>query len=228
MPRLKIAGNTRKKKKCNPSRSFPCGYSCQAIGRNCKNRLKGQAQTSQEWLELTAKRLEKVKGYLEKRKSRVVGSAAMDKRKRGSAKKGLRYLQDTTTNDFARTHKGVIAIADAIDNNNGIVDTGLLDNGKRGFTPGSAVKYGKIKVLRLNKPSKSNPYGTATVIHPSDGSERIFHLIQLADGVRDEINRKTANKQGSLRALTSQFSEKRTCLIISFSGIKPAKLKVPC
>lgn len=67
MPRLKAAKNTQQKKKC--TKGFPCGYSCQPQGRNCRKPLEGQAATYHDWLknkaiaeakELTAKNADSI------------------------------------------------------------------------------------------------------------------------------------------------------------------------
>lgn len=49
----------RKTRNCNPSISYPCGNSCITQKYNCRKKLKGQAGTYADWLEIQALKLPK-------------------------------------------------------------------------------------------------------------------------------------------------------------------------
>lgn len=57
-----------KKKTC--VKGYPCGYSCQSKTRSCRNPLKKQGATYQEYLKIQSERLAKVEEYLDQRKRR--------------------------------------------------------------------------------------------------------------------------------------------------------------
>lgn len=76
MPRLKLAGNTKKYKRCK--KGFPCGYSCQPKERTCRNPLKRQAKTYQEYLKTQTEKLERLTPKIEARRQREALRKAND------------------------------------------------------------------------------------------------------------------------------------------------------
>lgn len=124
------------------------------------------------------------------------GGKVAVKAKTPKQKAGAKYLEDPSTNQWMKNHEGLKAIAKAIDENDGVIDTGT----RSGFggeylsdtAPQDATKVGVVKVHKLNKPSKAHPYGSATVtikIYEEDGKQNI-DLPGLADGVKHELKKK--------------------------------------
>ena len=140
------------------------------------------------------------------------GSAA-----RPTTTKGAEFLAGPgNIPDSMRKHEGVKAIAQAIDFNGGVIDTGSHD--AKTWKSGS-LRSGKVRVVKLNKASKENKYGSATVeidYGGEDGKQRRnVGLPTLADGVRQSQKEKLGDSgPGKVRSigtpLTSQGSAEST------------------
>lgn len=124
-----------------------------------------------------------------------VRRSAMDRAARSAAPKSsnsTRLSRPTTTKgaEFVAkhvpkwlNHEGMKEIARAID-----FDGGVIDTGNKGLS-GDMYSVGKVQIVNLNAPSKSNKYGSATVKFNEGGKERTQNvdLPSLAAGVKSVV-----------------------------------------
>lgn len=202
-----VANKSKSRRQCVKPTAYNCGKSCININKTCKvNPKDANSSMRRKRLKAIAEEFKKSQkitsgggGSISELKPEPVKLLTENKLTPkppeeppfSEKKAGAKYLEDPSTNQFMRRHKGVIEITRAIDENNGVVDTGLREDGSRGSTPSGAIKWGEVKVLKLNKPGKQTPMGTASVIDPF-GKRSVIDLSVLADGVKEELIRKSS------------------------------------
>ncbi len=97
-------------------------------------------------------------------------------------KPGAKFLAESGLSDRILERDGMKAIANALDTNTKL-DTGSSDIGQRGS---GSTHLGELQVIRLNKPSKQYPSGSASV-EDSGGERRILDMGRLIDGVERQM-----------------------------------------
>jgi len=128
---------------------------------------------------------------------------------------GAKFLESLGSDNWMRDHEGIKEIARAIDENNGVVDTGIRE---RGEALHAGLRVGEVKVYKVNSPSKARPYGSATIeikAHKGDGKRNV-DLVHLADGVKHELKKKGVKK--------SQSEPKPASIPASLNDLKPEKI----
>jgi hypothetical protein len=109
-----------------------------------------------------------------------VRASAQSSSSEGSQGKGSKLLSEF--NVRLRNNSGLRAIAKAIDENDGVINTGKYRHGKD--SPGM-FRRGIVKVVRLNKPSKKYPDGSARV--KFGGKSMTINLVELIDGIKQQL-----------------------------------------
>lgn len=133
-------------------------------------------------------------GFRDKAREKVKGwqNKNVETEVKQTPKKGEEFLKKLSSSDYYRDHSGIKEIARAIDENDGIVDTGLSKSGKASIAPGGGIMSGKVEILKLEEPNTARPWGTAVI--KIDGKEQKVNLSNLANGVRYQLN-KASQKQ---------------------------------
>ena len=102
-------------------------------------------------------------------------------------KPGARFLAEAGLSDRIREREGMKAIANSLDTKTKL-DTGSYEIGRRGS---GSTHLGELDVIRLNKPSKQYPMGSASVID-STGDRQVLDMGRLMDGVERQMLAKQA------------------------------------